>query len=100
MLVPFCFAGSVHSREAAKMKLFGALGVHVKHIITYSLSPFEQRVFAGVITRGVPNIIRRFSEEIVYILPGLSTAAVVYYFGNKDFERRKRKNPADYENDE
>ena len=79
---------------------FGNLGVRVRHIITYSLSPYEQRAFAGVISKGVPNIVRRFMEEIPFILPGLGTAALVYYFGNKDFARRQRKNPADYENEE
>ena len=82
------------------MKAFGNLGVHVKHIISYSLSPYEQRTFGGIISRGVPNIIRRFTEEIFFILPGLTTAALVYHYGTKDFHRRQRKNPADYENDE
>lgn len=77
----------------------GDLGIHIKHIITYSLSPFEQRAFAGLITRGVPNLIRRFSEEVLYILPGLSTAALIYHYGTKNFNRRQRKNPADYENE-
>ncbi len=82
------------------MKVFGSIGVHVKHIITYSISPYEQKIFAGVFSRGVPNMIRRVSEEIFFILPGLTTAALVYHFGTKEFERRQRKNPADYENDE
>ena len=97
--IPFASSGFRLS-ERAEMKAFGALGVHVKNIITYSLSPFEQKVFTGIVTRGVPNIIRRFSEEIFYILPGVGTAAVVYYYGTKDFERRKRKNPADYVDEE
>ena len=81
-------------------KIFGAMGIHAKNIITYSLSPFEQRAFGGMFSKGIPNIIRRFSEEIFFILPGMTTAALVYHFGTKDFESRKRKNPADYENDE
>ena len=82
------------------MKAFGNLGVHVKNIITYSLSPYEQSVFGGIFRKGIPNIIRRFNEEIFFILPGLTTAALVYHFGTKDFHRRQRKNPADYENEE
>ncbi len=82
------------------MLVFGALGVRVKHIITYSISPFEQRAFAGFITKGIPNVIRRFSEEAFYVLPGITSAALVYHFGTKDFERRMRKNPADFENEE
>lgn len=80
--------------------ILGNLGIRVKHIITYSLSPYEQKAFAGVISKGVPNIIRRATEEIPFMLPGLGTAWLVYYFGTKDFHRRQRKNPADYENDE
>ena len=83
-----------------KMKKFGAFGVHVKNIITYSLSPYEQKTFAGVFSRGVPNIIRRFKEEVFYIFPALTIGALVYHFGTKDYHRRMRKNPADYENEE
>lgn len=81
-------------------KIFGNLGVHAKNIITYSLSPFEQRAFVGLFSKGIPNIIRRFSEEVFYILPGITSAALIYHYGTKDFNRRMRKNPADYENDE
>ena len=80
-------------------KIFGNLGVHIKHTITYSLSPFEQRAFAGIFSKGIPNLIRRFSEEVFYILPGLTSAALIYHYGTKDFNGRMRKNPADYEND-
>lgn len=81
-------------------KGFGNLGIYAKNIITYSLSPFEQKVFTGFFSKGIPNTIRRFSEEVFFVFPGLFSAALVYHFGTKDFERRKRKNPADYENDE
>ena len=81
-------------------KAFGTLGVHIKHIVTYSLSPFEQRAFGGILRHGIPNVIRRFFDEVFYILPGLTTAGLVYHYGTKDFHRRNRKNPADYENDE
>lgn len=85
---------------SAMGKIFGNLGIHMKNVITYSLSPFEQRAFAGLFSKGIPNIIRRFSEEVFYILPGITTAALIYHYGTKDFHRRMRKNPADYENEE
>lgn len=47
---------------------FGQL-FKLRGIITYRLSPFEQKAFAGVITHGVPNTIRRIAENILYIVP-------------------------------
>ncbi len=75
--------------------LFGA-----KNIITYSLSPFEQKAFGGILRQGIPNVIRRFFDEVFFVMPGLTAAGLVYYYGTKDFERRQRKNLADYENEE
>lgn len=80
-------------------KIFGNL-IYAKNIITYSLSPYEQSTFRGMFRKGIPNVIRKFSEEIFYILPGMTTAFLVYHYGTKDFHRRMRKNPADYENEE
>ena len=81
-------------------KIFGNLLFGVKNIVTYSLSPFEQRAFAGIVSRGIPNVVRRFFDEVFYVLPGLTLAGLVYHYGTKDYERGQRKNPADYENDE
>ena len=81
-------------------KIFGNLGVHARHIIQYSLSPFEQRAFAGFYTNSPGNLLRRFMEEAFYIVPGMTTGFLVYYYAKKDFNRRQRKNPADYENEE
>ena len=81
-------------------KIFGNLGVHSRNIIQYSLSPFEQRAFAGLLTRSPGNLVRRFFEEVFFIVPGFLTGFTVYYFAKKDFERRLRKNPADYADEE
>ena len=80
-------------------KQFGNL-IRAKNIITYVLSPYEQRLFPGFFSKGIPNTIRRFSEEVPYILPGMVSAYLVYYFGTKDFKRRGRKNLADFEHEE
>lgn len=77
-------------------KTWGTLYFGAKNIITYSLSPYEQKAFHGLFSKGIPNIIRRFTDEIFYILPGIGTGGLVYYYGTKDFKRRQRKNPADY----
>lgn len=47
---------------------FGQLA-KLRGIITYHLSPFEQRAFAGVISKGIPNTIRRISENVFRVAP-------------------------------
>ena len=49
-------------------KLFGNLA-HVSGIITYSLSPFEQRAFAGAVSHGIPNMWFRFRNQALRVLP-------------------------------
>ncbi|CAI9544059.1 unnamed protein product [Staurois parvus] len=47
---------------------FGNLA-KVRHIITFSLSPFEQRAFANIFSKGIPNVWRRFSSNILTVVP-------------------------------
>ncbi|XP_060116561.1 cytochrome b-c1 complex subunit 8-like [Heteronotia binoei] len=72
----------------------------VRHIITYSLSPFEQKAFPNYFTKGIPNMWRRISAQFFRVTPPFVIAYVIYSWGNEEFERLKRKNPADYANDE
>lgn len=47
---------------------FGNL--HKLHgIVTYKLSPFEQKAFAGAISKGIPNLFRRFQSQVFRVLP-------------------------------
>lgn len=141
---------------------FGNLA-KVRHIITYSISPFEQRAFPNYFSKGIPNVWRRFSASFFKVAPrkswlfqlfkmkhllnSVSHASVwnwhsnhylqhlklvlwfslyctldipnkfllavffslfpamalmylTYTWGNSVHEQGKRKNPADYENDE
>lgn len=47
---------------------FGNLA-KVRHIITYSLSPFEQKAFANYFSKGIPNVWRRFSSSFFKVAP-------------------------------
>ncbi|NWT14954.1 QCR8 protein, partial [Vireo altiloquus] len=84
---------------AAMGKHFGNLA-RVRHVITYSLSPFEQRAFPDVLSRGVPNVARRFASQVLKVVPPLAIGYLIYSWGTQEFERLKRKNPADYEHEQ
>lgn len=49
-------------------KGFGEL-YKLRNIVTYRISPFEQRAFAGVISHGLPNTIRRIATSVPWFAP-------------------------------
>lgn len=79
-------------------KKFGSL-TKAKNIVTYSLSPFEQRAFAGV-TKSIANMARRVRTQLPYQLPAFISGILLYTWAMEDFRQRNRKNPKDFENDE
>ncbi|XP_058505990.1 cytochrome b-c1 complex subunit 8 [Solea solea] len=78
---------------------FGDLA-RLRHVITYSLSPFEQRAFPNYFSKGLPNVWRRFKGSVFKIAPPMIAAYLTYTWANHDHEQSKRKNPANYEKDE
>lgn len=48
---------------------FGELYKGMRGIITYRISPFEQRAYAKAISHGLPNVFRRFRESVLYVAP-------------------------------
>ncbi|XP_039631361.1 cytochrome b-c1 complex subunit 8 [Polypterus senegalus] len=78
---------------------FGGLA-RIRHVITYTLSPFEQRAFANYFSKGIPNVWRRFSSQVLIVAPPFVAAYFTYTWGNRVNQQLKRKNPADYVNDE
>ncbi|EDO40751.1 predicted protein [Nematostella vectensis] len=79
-------------------KEFGNLAKS-KNIVSYTLSPFEQRAFAGI-SKGIANWGRRMGTNLMYMAPGFITLIAIYNYGKHSHELAKRKNPKDYENDE
>lgn len=104
-------------------KEFGHLA-KVYGIVTYKLSPFEQRAFAGAISKGVPNMFRRFRSNVFTIAPRKWSEAdmnavhcvfltdcifcdfaafiigyLVYDYVESLHTKLSRKNPADFAND-
>ena len=43
--------------------------IKVRRIVQFTLSPFEQKAFAGFVKDGVPRTWRRFSEQVFRIGP-------------------------------
>ncbi|XP_029339604.1 cytochrome b-c1 complex subunit 8-like [Mus caroli] len=92
-------ASSALWRAAVTMGLkFGNLA-GIRHVISYSLSPFEQHTFPSYFSKGIPNVLRRTRERILRVAPPFVVVYLIYTWGNQDFEQSKRKNPAMYEND-
>ncbi|KAK3536180.1 hypothetical protein QTP70_034273 [Hemibagrus guttatus] len=77
---------------------FGDLA-KIRHIITYSISPFEQRAFPHYFSKGIPNVWRRFSSSIFKVAPPMVLMYLTYTWGNHVHEQSKRKNAVDFEND-
>ncbi|WP_458048189.1 cytochrome b-c1 complex subunit 8, partial [Klebsiella pneumoniae] len=67
-------------------------------MITYSLSPFEQRAFPHYFSKGIPNVLRRARACVLRVVPPFVGFYLVYTWGTQEFEKSKRKNPAAYEN--
>jgi len=49
-------------------KEFGNL-YKINGIVFFHLSPYEQKAFKGLISEGVPNLIRRFQGSVFKITP-------------------------------
>ncbi|KAK6168456.1 hypothetical protein SNE40_020987 [Patella caerulea] len=72
-------------------KQFGNLA-KVSGIVRYSLSPFEQRAFAGAVSRGLPNIWRRFTESVFKVVPPFVALYLIVDYGetkNKELARKE-----------
>ncbi|XP_037032125.1 cytochrome b-c1 complex subunit 8 [Bradysia coprophila] len=79
-------------------KEFGHLA-KVYGIVTYKLSPFEQRAFAGAISKGVPNMFRRFRSNVFTVAPPFIIGYLVYDYVESLHTKLTRKNPADFADD-
>ncbi|KAG0369443.1 UcrQ family protein [Gamsiella multidivaricata] len=66
-------------------------GLKQRGIVTYSLSPYEQRAFSGALHQAVFNTFRRVSAQVFYIgTPfGLGYATYVWAKANHEFRLSK-----------
>ncbi len=60
---------------------FGDLA-KIRHVITYSISPFEQRAFPSYFSKGIPNVWRRFKTSVFKVAPRKSSMSknIIYIY--------------------
>lgn len=78
---------------------FGTL-TKARGLVVHTLSPFEQRAFAGAISKGIPNLFRRMREEVFYVVPPFILGYAAYNYVESLHTSYTRKNPKDFENDQ
>jgi ubiquinol-cytochrome c reductase subunit 8 len=71
-------------------KGFGNLA-YVRNQVWFSLSPYEQKPFAKFFKAGIPNTIRRCSEEFPFVLPPLLLGYAIFAWTKGEAERMSRK---------
>ncbi|XP_072170869.1 cytochrome b-c1 complex subunit 8-like [Diadema setosum] len=69
-------------------------------VITYTLSPHEQKAFAGAFSKGIPNLFRRFRAKVFIVTPPFVLAYLIYSWGMSENAKSKRKSLADFAADE
>nr|BAN20147.1 ubiquinone binding protein [Riptortus pedestris] len=78
-------------------KHFGELA-YIRGLVTYKLSPFEQKAFAGFI-KSIPKTIYRIGSNLLTIAPPFAIGYFIFTETEKKFHQMCRKNPEDYVND-
>ncbi|CAO1393120.1 unnamed protein product [Diamesa tonsa] len=84
---------------AALSQHFGELA-KVRGIVVHKISPFEQKAFAGAISKGFPNTLRRVSNSVFRIVPPFIAGYLVYAYVEKLHNAYLRKNPAEFADDQ
>ena len=77
---------------------WGALA-YVRGQVFYTLSPYEQNIFKGMFSHGVPSFIRRFFQELPYIAPPAIAAYAIYAYTNNVAYNLTRKQPGQFDNE-
>lgn len=71
---------------------FGKLA-RVRHVITYSLSPFEQRAFPHYFSKGIPNVLRRTQASVLRVVPRECRGAGRGWWGGRTPVQASRRSP-------
>lgn len=78
---------------------FGEL-MKIRGIVVHKISPYEQKAFAGALSKGVPNTFRRISAQFFRVVPPFIVGYFFYSYIEGLHHGYLRKNPKDFENDQ
>ncbi|EDQ84559.1 uncharacterized protein MONBRDRAFT_20994, partial [Monosiga brevicollis MX1] len=79
---------------------FGDLVKNSRGIVQFGLTPMRQQAVGNFFYKGPFNFVRRVAADGPVALPGILVLVGTIMWANNEFEARKRKNPADYANDQ
>ncbi|RUS69499.1 hypothetical protein EGW08_022739 [Elysia chlorotica] len=79
---------------------WGNMATNVRGLVMYSLSPYEQKAFAGAFSKGIPNMFRRFRGQVFRVVPPFIGGYLIYSWAQEEHERLMRKDPKEFLNDE
>eukprot|EP00126_Sphaerothecum_destruens_P013419 Sdes_comp22967_c0_seq1m21318 len=75
------------------------LSSKARGLVTYTLSPFETRSFAGFFSKAPYNALRRISTSFWDVFPGFICIYSVYAWAEAEHERLSRKQPGQFDNE-
>ncbi|VDI42138.1 cytochrome b-c1 complex subunit 8-like [Mytilus galloprovincialis] len=78
---------------------FGGLKVMKSQQIHWTLSPFEQRAFAGFFSVGFPKGVRRMTYALFRGVPIICATFYLINWGDKEGLRTIKKLPGQFDND-
>eukprot|EP00093_Oithona_nana_P002553 02553.XXX_24522_24198_1 [CDS] Oithona nana genome sequencing. len=79
-------------------KKWGGLAV-IRGTTKYHISPFEQKAFAGAISKGVPNTLWRFRTNVLYWAPPFLITYLIYHAVEAEHDRLQRKQPGEFDHE-
>ena len=77
---------------------FGQLAT-VRGTTRYHISPFEQKAFAGLITKGIPNTLWRIRVSVLDVAPPFILGYLLYVWGEAEHDRLQRKQPGQFDHE-
>ena len=80
-------------------KYFGNLyHLPVRGTTRFHLSPYELKPFKGFFSKGIPNTMRRISEELHIVVPFI-IGYLIFDYGEKENARFQRKQPGQFDHE-
>jgi len=77
-------------------RTLGKLPIRVSGIISYGLSPYEQKAFSQMGSKHIPNLFKRFAGKALFVIPAFVALKMVVDWGNAQNTFAYRKEGAEF----